>query len=158
MRVVIVDTPPKRRRDVARRSGAEILSLVLVPGLLLLLAFGVLAFGGVYEWSSFIFQIWAATLLLIWVAQQFFSGRLTLSKNPLYLPALLFFVLILAQILLHTSAYRYVSEYEALRYVSYGIVLFLAAECIRGERIRRKVIFGLIAFGTIYAFFALAQE
>lgn len=158
MRVVIVDTTSKRERDVPRLRFADILPRLLVPGLFLLLGFGVLAFGGVYEWSSFIFQILAAALLLIWVGQQILSGRVTLSKNPLYLPAVLFFILILAQILLHMSAYRYVSEYEALHYVSYGIVLFLAAECVRGEKIRRKTILGLIAFGTIYAFFALAQE
>lgn len=158
MRVVIVDTASKRERDVPRLRFADIPSRLLVPGLFLLLGFGVLAFGGVYEWSRFVFQIWAGTLLLIWVGQQILSGRVTLSKNPLYLPALLFFVLILAQILVNISAYRYVSEYEALRYVSYGIVLLIAAECVRGETVRKKTIAWLIAFGTIYAFFALAQE
>ena len=98
---------------------------------------------------------------------QFFSffGResslfpeVKLSKNPLYLPALLFFALVLAQIALRRSAYGYVTEYEALQYVSYGIVLLIAAECVREEGARKIFALVMIIFGGCYAFFALAQE
>src|ERR1700756_2948063 len=107
------------------------MSSVLVLGLFVLLAFGVLAFGAVDEWSTFTFEAGAGALFLVWAGKQFVSGRLKVSRNPLYLPAVLFFVLILAQIGLHISAYGYITKYAVLQYVSYGIVLLIAAECVR---------------------------
>jgi len=145
-------------KESAHERDAGILSSVLVLGLFVLLAFGVLAFGAVDEWSTFTFEAGAGALFLVWAGKQFVSRQLKLSKNPLYPPALLFFVLILAQIGLPISAYGYVTKYEVLQYVSYGIVLLIAAECVRDQDARKKFGFALIVFGALYAFFALAQE
>ena len=144
-------------RERMRERAPRVLSSVLVFGLFVLLAFGVLAFGAVHEWSAFTFEAGAGALFLVWAAKQFASRQLKLSKHPLYLPALLFFTVILAQIGLRTSAYGYVTKYELLQYVSYGIVLLIAAECVRDEDARKKFAFALIVFGALYAFFALAQ-
>jgi O-antigen ligase len=122
------------------------------------LIFAVLAFGAVDEWSTFTFEAGAAALVLIWAGRQFVSKQVTLSKNPLYPPTFIFFGLILVQIGLRTSAYGYVTKYEALQYVSYGIVLLIAAECVREEDTRRIFALVMILFGALYAFFALAQE
>ena len=134
------------------------LQKALVIGLGVLLAFGVLAFGAVDAWSTFTFEAGAAVLFLLWVAEQVASGKVTLSKNPLYLPATLFFVLILAQIALGISAYSYVTRYEALHYLAYGIVLLVAAESVRDESVRKRFALAMLAFGVAYALFALAQE
>ena len=146
--------------DLERRRGDEpgILQRVLVVGLCVLLIFAVLAFGAVNEWSTFAFEAGAAVLFLVWAGQQLVSRRVTLSKNPLYLPAFLFFGLILAQVALRSSAYAYVTEYEVLQYVSYGIVLLIGAECVREEGARKIFALVMIVFGACYAFFALAQE
>ena len=142
----------------AQDHAPSILQSVLVLGLFVLLAFAVLAFGAVYEWSTFALEAGAGALFLVWAGKQFVSRQLKLSKNPLYPPAVFFFLLILAQIVLRASAYGYVTKYAALQYVSYGIVLLIAAECVREEDARKKFAFALIAFGALYAFFALAQE
>jgi O-antigen ligase len=156
---VVVDTTlDYAEKERAREHAPRILSSVLVLGLFVLLAFGVLAFGAVDEWSTFTFEAGAGALFLVWAGKQFVSGKLRLSANPLYSPALLFFVLILAQIVLRTSAYGYVTNYEALQYVSYGIVLLIAGECVREEDARKTFALALIGFGALYAFFALAQE
>jgi len=154
----IVDTTDSI--DLARWRGREpgMLRWVLVLGLCALLIFAVLAFGAVDEWSTFAFEAGAAVLFLVWAGKQFVSRQVKLSKNPLYLPALLFFGFILAQVALRRSAYGYVTKYEALQYVSYGIVLLIAAECVREEDARKKFALALIVFGALYAFFALAQE
>jgi len=120
--------------------------------------FAVLAFGAVDEWSTFTFEAGAAALFLIWAGKQLVSRQVKISKNSLYLPTLLFFGLILAQIALRRSAYGYVTKYEALQYAAYGIVLLIAAESIRAEDTRRIFALAMIVFGTLYAFFALAQE
>jgi O-antigen ligase len=153
---VVVDTADSISLERGRESG--ILRWVIVFGLCALLIFAVLAFGAVEEWSTFAFEAAAAILFLIWAGRQVVSGQVKLSKNPLYLPALLFFLLLLAQVGLRTSAYGYVTRYEVLQYVSYGIVLLIAAECVREEDARQKFAMVLIVFGVLYAFFALAQE
>ena len=153
---VVVDTADSISLERGRESG--ILRWVIVLGLCALLIFAVLAFGAVEEWSTFAFEAGAAILFLVWAGRQVVSGQVKLSKNPLYLPALLFFLLLLAQVGLRTSAYGYVTRYEVLQYVSYGIVLLIAAECVREGDARQKFAMVLIVFGVLYAFFALAQE
>src|ERR1017187_4722546 len=154
----IVDTTDSA--DLERRHGRDpgILQWVLVLGLCALLIFAVLAFGAVDEWSTFAFEAGAAVLFLVWAGKQLVSQELKLSQNPLYLPAFLFFGLILAQIVLRRSAYSYITKYEALQYVSYGIVLLIGAECVREESARKIFALVMIVFGVGYAFFALAQE
>src|ERR1035437_7378944 len=154
----IVDTTDSI--DQKRRHGREpgILQWVLVLGLCILLIFAVLAVGAVDEWSTFAFEAGAAVLFLVWAGKQLVSKELKVSQNPLYPPAFLFFGLILAQIVMRRSAYSYITKYEALQYVSYGIVLLVGAECVREESARKIFAFVMIAFGACYAFFALAQE
>src|SRR5580704_1453274 len=145
--------------DLERKSRAPgNQQLGLVVGLCAILMFAVLAFGAVEDWSSFVFEVGAAAVFLVWAGTQFVSGQITLSRNPLYAPALLFFVFLLLQVGLRTSAYPYVTKYEALEYVSYGIVLLIAAESITDEDARNKFALAVIVFGVLYAFFALAQE
>jgi len=155
---VVVDTTDSidlgRRR--ARDSG--VFNSALVISLCALLLFAVLAFGAVDEWSTLTFEAGASALFFAWAGKQLVSKEVKVSKNPLYLPTFLFFGLILVQIVLHRSAYGYVTKYEALQYGSYGIVLLIAAECVREEEARKKFALALIAFGALYAFFALAQE
>src|ERR1700733_1962689 len=153
--VETTDSPnPERRRG----REPEILQRVLVLGLCALLIFAVLAFGAVNEWSTFAFEAGAAVLFLVWAGKQLLSKQVKLSSNPLHFPAFLFFGLILAQVALGKSAYRYVTEYEALQYVSYGIVLLIATEFVRAESTRKVFALVMIAFGALYSFFALAQE
>src|ERR1039458_6948158 len=109
--------------DLARRHNREpgTLQWVLVLGVCGLLIFAVLAFGAVDEWSTFVLEAGAAVLFLVWAGKQFVSRQVKLSRNSLYPPALFFFVLLLAQVGLRTSAYGYVTKYGAFQYFSYGI-------------------------------------
>jgi O-antigen ligase len=145
--------------DVQRPIGraAAVLQWILVFGLFSLLVFAVLAYGAVEEWSTFTLEAGAAVLFLIWSAKQVVSREIRLSENVLYLPAILFFGLVLAQIVLGRSAYTYVTKFEALRYVSYGVMLLIAAECVKEERARKAFMLAMLVFGACYAFFALIQ-
>ena len=155
---VVFDTTDSVNSRLWRAADSGVLELVLVLGLCALLFFAVLAFGAVDEWSTFTLEAGSAALFLIWAGKQLMSKEVQLSKNPLYLPALLFFGLILAQTVLRRTAYGYVTKYEALQYVSYGIVMLVAAECVRGENARKIFALVMVVFGALYAFFALAQE
>jgi O-antigen ligase len=153
--VVETDSVDFGRRK-ARESGIS--DWIFVISLCALLFFGVLAFGAVQEWSTLTLEVGSAVLLLVWAGKQVASGQLKVSSHPLYLPALLFFGLILAQIALRRSAYGYVTKYEVLQYVSYGILMLIAAESVTEERTSKRFALAMTAFGISYAFFALAQE
>jgi O-antigen ligase len=155
---VVVDTTDSIDLGRRRARDSEVFDSTLVISLCALLLFAVLAFGAVDEWSTLTFEAGASALFFAWAGKQLVSKEVKVSKNPLYLPTFLFFGLILVQIVLHRSAYGYVTKYEALQYGSYGIVLLIAAECVREEEARKKFALALIAFGALYAFFALAQE
>jgi O-antigen ligase len=155
---LVVDTSDSISLELRGRPEPRNQQWGFVFGLCSLLFFAVLAFGAVQEWSTFAFEAGAAVLFLIWAGKQVVSGQLTLSKNPLYLPALVFFALLLAQLALRSSAYGYATKYEVLQYVSYGILLLIAAECVHEEDARKILALTLIGFGVVYAFFSLAQE
>ena len=154
----MVDTSDSNDLELLHRPEPRSPQWGFVFGLCSILFFAILAFGAVQEWSTFVFEAGAAVLFLFWAGKQVVSGQLTLSQNPLYLPALFFFALLVAQLVIRTSAYGYVTKYEALQYVSYGIVLLIAAECVREEDARKIFTLTLIGFGVVYAFFSLAQE
>jgi O-antigen ligase len=157
-----LSSPSRGKNRLAIEQGSQrqlpVLDRVLVFGLCLLLVFGVLAFGAVEDWSTFTFELGTVFLFLIWALKQLGSRVVTLSCNHLYLPAFLFLLLILSQIGLKASAYPYATKYEALQYVSYGIVLLIAAECIKTKETRKRFALVMTIFGALYAFWALAQD
>lgn len=129
----------------------------MAAGLGATLIFAILAFGAVQEWSAFVFEVAASVLFLTWARKQWSFGQLQLSDNPLYLPALFFFTILVAQVAFGTSAYAYITRYEVLQYVSYGMVMLIAGECLLAEPVRKKFALAVILFGSVYAFYALAQ-
>ena len=155
---LVVETKDSIHLDLIHDAAPRDLQWIFVAGLSVILCFAILAFGAVDEWSTFVLEAGTAALFLAWAGKQLLFGRLTLAANPLYIPALCFFALSVAQFTLHTSAYPYASKYALLQYVSYGIVLLVATECIQREEAREKFGFVVIVFGVTYAFYALAQE
>src|SRR6267143_4223985 len=79
--VVFDTTSDYSDQEGAPEGAPKIVRSVLVLGLFVLLAFGVLAFGTVDEWSSFTFEAGAGALFLVWAGKQFVSRQMKLSKN-----------------------------------------------------------------------------
>ena len=127
--LAIVDRTDSFDLERGRDSKSTAVQWMLVLGLCSVLVFAILAFGAVQEWSTFTFEVAAAVLFFLWAGEQLVSRQIRLTRNPLYVPALVFFALILGQISLRTSAYGYVTQYGTLQYFSYGILLLLAVEC-----------------------------
>src|SRR2546426_9138523 len=98
-----------------RSKPAQPVSRLLI-GVYALLIFGILSFGAVEAWSLSILELGAALIFLIWAARQFVSGRLETKSNPLYAPILLFGLLVVLQITLNLSAYRYASLVSGMQY------------------------------------------
>ena len=154
---MVVDPTTSLELGGRRSRDPGVFGWALVVGLCALLIFGILAFGAVDEWATFAFEAGAAVLFLVWATKQVLSGQLQLWKNPLYPPTILFFGIIFLQLVLQRSAYIYVTKYEALQYVAYGIVLLIAAECVRDDNTRKLFAQVMSVFGAFYALFSLIQ-
>jgi O-antigen ligase len=127
----------------------------LAAGLSALLIFGVLAFGGTDEWAIEILEVGCALLFLIWMWLRISSDGLRLSVNYLYVPIVLFGLLIAAQVLFGLSAYPHVTRIEMWKYAAYGS-LFLIANHFQ-ETAAHRLLMILAGFGLVVASFALVQ-
>jgi len=147
----------------SKNKGAEQIALairlgnVLLYGTFGLLMFGPLAFGAVEPWSIFVLESGAAILLLVWLAKQWVEGEINLQWNPLFFPMMAFAILMLAQILLHRSAYLHDTISEAMLYTAYGMLCFLSSQVLLRSSQARKIGVVLSVFGFAVASLALVQ-
>jgi O-antigen ligase len=102
-------------------------------GLCLLLAFGVLAFGAVETWSMSLLEIGAALLLVAWAFIVSRDSGAKIEWSPLDAPLLGFLAIGLLQLLLHRTAYPFLTRQELLRLGAYFIVFFLTAQAFRSR-------------------------
>jgi O-antigen ligase len=119
--------------------------------------FGPLAFGAVEPWSIFVMQAGATLLFLVWIAKQWLDGELNVRWNPLFLPMGAFGLLVVTQVVFHTSAYRHETVSAALTYCAYGILCFLSTQTLLRSSQARKLAVILSIYGAALAAFALVQ-
>ena len=109
------------------------LRISLFVALCAILMFGPLALGIVEDWSTALFEIGAALILLTWTLWQLTAVEPKLRWSPLFAPMLAFFVIILVQIALHRTAYLHDSLSELWLYIAYGILTFVAVQLVRSD-------------------------
>jgi O-antigen ligase len=110
--------------------------------------FGPLAFGGVEPWSIFILETGAALLFALWAIQQARSNEIRISVSPLFPPMLAFAALVVVQVVAGSTAYRYQTIHSARLYLAYGLLSFLAVQCLR----RKSQLATLAAMVCVYGF------
>ena len=130
----------------------------LVFGICALLFFAVLSFGAVEAWSIATLQVGFALLLLVWALRQAFWGEVHIQSSPLYAPSILFGAVVILQLDLNLTSYRYMTLIASLEYLGYGILLFLTINSVINERSTKALIWSLIVFGFTLALFAIAQD
>jgi O-antigen ligase len=130
---------------------------VLLYGTFGLLMFGPIAFGAVEPWSIFVLETGALLLTLLWLAKQCIDEQLTIHPNPLFLPMAAFAALILVQIVFRISAYQHDTFSSALLYCAYGMLCFLASQCLLRSSQARRIAVLLAVFGFAVAVLALVQ-
>lgn len=143
---------------IYQQSSPSRLQSALFYGVLTLLLFGPLAFGAVETWSIFILEAGAAALFVIWAVGQAASGELQIIGNPLFLPMLVFAGLIGLQLATGQTAYRAETFSSALRYFAYGLICFLAVQCLRRLSPIKTFALAFSAYGFVLAVFALVQS
>lgn len=136
---------------------ARALTLSLVVGLCLLLGFAPLAFGAVQEWAITVLEFGSAFLVVIWALSEFAKRRMQIIPSPLYLPALLFGGVVLAQLVFRTSAYWYATWYAAFLWTAYALLMFVATQTLRRTRWLKLFAIFFTIYGFLVALFAIAQ-
>lgn len=134
------------------------LDSVLTGGLLIVLIFGVLAFGAADTWATSLLEIGSALLFGLWAVQQLVAGRVVVRRNPLYGAVVGFALLIAAQLAMRITIYRYATLEEALRYCAYGMLFFVAAQVLRHSAQIQRFAIVLTGFGALLSIFAIAQD
>jgi O-antigen ligase len=97
-------------------------------------------------------------LLLLWSWQQIRQGEIRVRSNPLFAPMLAFAVLLLLQIVLGTTAYRYATSTEALLYISYGLLCFLAVQSLPQGKEVGRIAAAISGYGLLVALFAIVHS
>ena len=127
-------------------------------GICALVAFSVLAHGGVEEWARAVLETGAGLLLFAWAVWFYFHREAQIVSSPLLYPLAAFAILVFCQLVFHTTASRYTTFFEFLLLVSYLIVLFLAVQAFRTlEDWRGFVWFGM-GLGFFICIFGILQH
>ena len=122
-----------------------------------LLMFGPLAFGAVEEWSTLVLEAGAAVLLMVWAVGFLSQPERPVRWCPAFAIVIAAAVVVSAQLLLGLSAYAYAGIQEALKYVAYAILFFIAVQCLQTEDTMRRFAVALTGFGFLVAVFAAIQ-
>jgi O-antigen ligase len=127
-------------------------------GVCLLIAFAVLSFGAVEEWSQGALEVGAAVLLLYWAVRLYRKRSEQIAISPLLLPLLAFALLILAQFIFHTTASRYHTRVELQLLAAYAILLHLMSQAFQRSSHWRSFVWFLMSLGFLVSLFGILQH
>jgi O-antigen ligase len=127
-------------------------------GVCLLLAFAVIAFGAVEEWSQAVLEVGASLLLVYWAIKVYQRRSEQISVSPFFLPLTIFGLLILTQIVFHTTASRYLTRVELQLFFAYLIVLHLLAQSFQRTSQLRNLVWFLMSLGFVVSIFGILQH
>jgi O-antigen ligase len=129
-------------------------------GICVLAGFGVLAHGGVEEWSKAVLETGAGLLFLVW-SVIFFVGDEQEKRvfiSPLLPPLGALALVAVGQLLLRATASTYDTRMDLSLLVAYGILLFLATQAFRESDEWRSFIWFIMIFGFLVAVFGILQQ
>ena len=127
-------------------------------GVCAVLAFSVLAFGGVEVWGESIIEISAAALLFFWAVITYRNPRATMQWSPLNWPLLGFLAIGLLQILFRGTAYPFLTRTELLRLAAFFILFFLTVQSFRTRADFQGLAWFLILFCFAVSLLAIVQH
>ncbi|MGH9732385.1 MAG: O-antigen ligase family protein [Candidatus Acidiferrales bacterium] len=127
-------------------------------GICSLLAFAVLADGGVPDWSTAVLEIGTALLFVLWGFVKVRQRQLDVRSNWLYFPVLGLIAFCVAQKFFGLSAYPYATEINLLKWIAYFALVFLAVETFRSAAQLETLSIFLVNLGFLVALFAIAQH
>ena len=127
-------------------------------GICCLLAFAVLSFGAVEEWSQAVLEVGAAVLLVVWAIRQYRLKAELLSIPPEFLPLCAFALVVVVQLAFHLTASRYYTRIELQLLITYLIVVFLMSQAFSRRGHWRAFVWFLMALGFFVSVFGILQH
>ena len=127
-------------------------------GICALVAFGVLAHGGVEDWSRAIFEAGIGVLFLAWAVRAYLHSEETILISPLLPPMAGFLLVVLAQLLFSTSASIFNTHQEFMLLLADVIMVFLAVQAFRTLEDWRGFVWFVMIFGFVVSVFGILQH
>jgi O-antigen ligase len=129
-------------------------------GICALVAFAVLAHGGVEDWAKAVLETGAGLLFLVWSVGLLVSeeDEKQVVLTPLLPPLVLLAIVAIGQLLLHTTASAYATRMDLDLLAAYAILLFLAAQVFRNSDDWRSLVWFIMIFGFLVAVFGILQH
>lgn len=131
---------------------------VIRTGICVLVAFAVLAHGGVEPWSEGVLEVGAAVLLLVWALMAATDPDLTLVWSPLFWPLLGVWIIGAVQWGAGFSMVPFLTRIELLKYSALLALFFLCLQSYRTRAQWRGFIWFLLILGFAVSLFAILQH
>jgi len=126
-------------------------------GICALLAFGVLAFGGVEEWAQAVLEVGASILLVVWAIRLYRRRSEQLIIPPEFLPLVAFALVVIAQWVFQLTSSRYYTRMELQLLALYMIVIFLISQAYSRTSHWRGFLWFLMSLGFFVSIFGILQ-
>jgi O-antigen ligase len=123
-----------------------------------LLAFAVLAFGTVEEWSQAILEVGAAFLFFLWAVQQYRQKTEQLVLPPELFPFCAFALVVVFQLIFHLTASRYYTRSELQLLITYVVLLFLVSQAFVRRSHWRGFVWFVMTLGFFVSILAILQH
>jgi O-antigen ligase len=130
---------------------------VLRVGICGLLAFSVLCFGGVEEWSQAVLEVGAAVLLTYWAFRQYVLKADQLVIPQEIIPLGFFTLLVVVQLVFHRTASRYFTRIELQLLCAYVVLVFLMAQAYTRTSHWRGYLWFVMGLGFFVSIFGILQ-
>jgi O-antigen ligase len=127
-------------------------------GICALIAFGVLAHGGVEDWSRAVFETGIGLLFFAWAVWFYLHSEETILISPLLPPMVGFLLVVLAQLLFSTSASIFNTHQEFTLLLADVIMVFLAVQAFRTLEDWRGFVWFVMIFGFLVSVFGILQH
>ena len=127
-------------------------------GICALVAFGILAHGGVENWARACFETGAGLLFLAWAVQIFRNNEDEIIISPLLPPLAALLLVVLAQMAFSTTISLFATHQEFRLLLADTVVMFLAAQAFRTVEDWRLFVWFLMIFGFLMAIFGILQH
>jgi O-antigen ligase len=126
-------------------------------GICALLAFAVLSFGAVEEWSQAVLGIGASLLLVFWALRQYLRDAEKISIPSEIVPLCALALLAVVQLVFSLTASRYATRMELQLLLIYLVLIFLMAQCYTRTHHWRGYIWFVMSLGFFVSIFGILQ-
>ncbi len=123
-----------------------------------LIAFAVVAHGGVEDWASAVLETGAVVLLLFWAIRLFSEDAPELLVPPLVPPLMALALVAILQLALRASASPFETRIELLRLGAWIILAFLAGHAFRTVNDWRLFVWFVMVLGFVVSVFGILQH